>query len=221
MKSILQIAINELGTKEIVGSQGHNPRIIEYANEAGFTSVGDDETAWCSIFMNWVAMKANFERTKKMNARSWLNIGLTVTNPEPGNMVIFWRGSKHSWQGHVAIFIGFSKDGNRIFCLGGNQGNQVSITAYSKDRLLGFRKLQNIGKLELPDCILKKEDTGQNVVTLQEALKLAGFDCGTSDGVFGDKTEEALKDLQSSCDKLEIDGVYGRKTKEFLETLLS
>lgn len=50
MDNFIQIAVAELGQKEIVGP-GNNPRIIQYAKEAGFPSVSDDETAWCSIFI--------------------------------------------------------------------------------------------------------------------------------------------------------------------------
>lgn len=85
MDKILQIAVAELGQKEITGPQ-YNPTIINYAKEAGFTWVDDDETPWCSIFVNWVAKKAGLKASGKANARSWLLEGLNVdTAPEPGD----------------------------------------------------------------------------------------------------------------------------------------
>ncbi len=35
------------------------------------------------------------------------------TSPLPGDIVIFWRGSPASWEGHVGIFFGFSYEGTR------------------------------------------------------------------------------------------------------------
>ena len=221
MDNLLKIAVNQLGQKEIPGSH-HNPEIVKYATEAGFTWVNDDETPWCSIFVNWVAKKAGLQTSNKLNARSWLLVGLNVDNtPEPGDIVIFWRESPDSWKGHVGIFFGFSANGKRVYCLGGNQGNQVSVSAYSKDNVLGFRRLAPTNVITLPDKILKKDDTGDDVKALQNALKSVGIDCGTSDGHFGPMTENAVKTLQSMKTGLKVDGVYGPKTKEFLMEIMN
>lgn len=220
MDNILRIAVHELGQKEISGPE-HNPTIVNYAKEVGFTWINDDETPWCSIFVNWVAKKAELRYSNKLNARSWLQIGLVVDNaPEPGDIVIFWRDEPESWKGHVGIFFGFSHDSTRVYCLGGNQGNQVSVSAYPKETVLGFRRLASSSIISLPDKILKKGDTGDEVKLLQNALKLACMDCGTSDGIFGPLTEKAVKNLQSMKTGLQIDGVYGTHTRNFLlETL--
>ena len=105
----------------------------------GYEWVKDDETAWCSAFVNWVCKKANLEYSGALNARSWLNIGCEVANPEIGDLVVFWRGDPNGWQGHVAFFIREAK--NHIYVLGGNQNNQVKISAYPKSRLLKYRRL--------------------------------------------------------------------------------
>ncbi len=221
MDKLLQIAIAELGEKEISGPQD-NPTIVNYAKEAGFSWVDDDETPWCSIFVNWVAKKAGLKASGKANARSWLLEGLNVdTAPEPGDVVIFWRGSPDSWLGHVGFFLGFSIDGERVYCLGGNQGNQVSISAFSMDNVLGFRRLAASGMIALPDPVLKKNDKGNKVKALQDALKAAGIDCGTSDGDFGTLTENAVKLLQSMKTGLTVDGVYNEATKDFLFEVLN
>ncbi len=221
MDKILKIAIAELGQKEISGPED-NPTIVNYAKDAGFAWVDDDETPWCSIFVNWVAKKAGLKGTNKANARSWLLTGLNVdATPEPGDVVIFWRGDPNSWQGHVGIFFGFSIDGERVYCLGGNQGNQVSVSAYSIDNILGFRRLIASGMTSLPDPVLKKGDKGDHVKALQDSLKAAGIDCGTSDGDFGTKTENAVKLLQSMKTGLAVDGVYNEATKDFLFEVLN
>jgi uncharacterized protein (TIGR02594 family) len=220
MDTFIKIAAAELGQKEIIGP-GHNPVIVNYALEAGFTSVTDDETAWCSIFINWVAKKAGLQRSKSTNARSWLLVGLPVdTAPEPGDIVVFWREQPDSWKGHVGIFMGFSKDTRRVYCLGGNQGEQVSITAYPTDTVLGFRRLSCAEGINIPDKILKRGDTGNDVKILQSALKSVGIDCGTCDGYFGPKTEAAVRKLQSMKTYLPIDGVFEKNTRIFLLEIL-
>lgn len=182
--------------------------------------INDDETPWCSIFLNWCAKKAGFERTGKANARSWLNVGRKVDIPEPGDTVIFWRGSKDSWKGHVGLFMGYGEDEDVIFSLGGNQGNQVSITEMPANQLLGFRRLAKEGDIQLPDSVLKEGDTGDQVKTVQEALNMAGYEAGPTDGIYGSKTKAAVTQLQSTKDDLSVDGIYGPNTKEHLKGIL-
>jgi len=222
MDKLFKIAVAELGQKEVQGS-GHNPAIVNYAREAGFDWVNDDETPWCSIFVNWVAMKAGLARSKQANARSWLLVGQNVdTSPLPGDVVIFWRGSPASWEGHVAIFLGFSYEGTKVYCLGGNQGNQVSISAYPRDTVLGFRRLSGEpAMINLPDATLQRGDRGDAVKALQDALKAVGINCGTSDGDFGPLTETAVKQLQSMKYGLTIDGIYNADTRNFLFEILN
>ncbi|MGK7392741.1 MAG: TIGR02594 family protein [Candidatus Cyclobacteriaceae bacterium M2_1C_046] len=221
MSSILRIAANELGTKELPGSD-HNPIIVDYAKQTGFNWINDDETPWCSIFINWVALKAELERTNKANARSWLDIGTNVTSdPAPGDIVILWRESVSSWKGHVAIFLGYSSDKKQVFCLGGNQSNSVSVAAYPSRTILGIRRLEVHNLLQVPDKELRKGNKGADVKALQEALNAAGFSCGKPDGDYGSKTEAAVKALQATKSSLSIDGIFGPNTRDHLISLLS
>jgi uncharacterized protein (TIGR02594 family) len=221
MDKILKIAVAELGEKEIQGPED-NPTIVNYAKEAGFDWIDDDETPWCSIFVNWVAKKAGLKASGKANARSWMLEGINVDNsPEPGDVVVFWRGSPDSWKGHVGFFFGFSSDGERVYCLGGNQGNQVSVSAFSVDNVLGFRRLAVSGMTSIPDPVLKRDDQGDRVKDLQDALKAANIDCGTSDGDFGPMTEDAVKLLQSMKTGLAINGIYNQETRDFLFEILN
>ncbi len=142
MSKLLNIALSQYGVKEIKGSL-HNPTIVGYSKDIGYGGIIDDETAWCSIFMNWCAMHVGLERSKKLTARSWLKIGEEIKTPQMGDVVIFWRSSPTSWKGHVGIFVGYSEDRKYIYCLGGNQNNQVCIKAYPAKQLLGFRRLKS------------------------------------------------------------------------------
>jgi uncharacterized protein (TIGR02594 family) len=219
MQELIKIACAEIGVKEIPG-QAHNARILQYASEAGFQDVKDDETAWCSIFLSWCCLKAGLKRSTKLNARSWLAVGTVTTQPEPGDIIVYWRKAIESWEGHVGIYMGTSSDGSRCYTLGGNQANMVSISGFDSSKVLGYRRLNTEKQFILPKPPLKKGSKGAAVVQLQDALKIAGFNAGTSDGFFGDKTADALRMMQSQSGFLKIDGVYGAKTKDYLESLL-
>ena len=135
----LMIALSQIGTKEIPGHRD-NREILKYFNETGFDGKKlKDETAWCSAFMNWVALKSGLDYPNKLNARSWLKIGWEVKQPQIGDIVVFWRGSKQGWKGHVGLFIREEK--GYIYCLGGNQSNEVNIKPYLKTQLLQYRRL--------------------------------------------------------------------------------
>ncbi|MGQ9921950.1 MAG: NlpC/P60 family protein, partial [Desulfobacca sp.] len=133
----LKIARQELGVKESPGS-GDNPRVVEYLKSTtlGRPDNENDETPWCSAFVNWVLKQAGVEpRTNSAWARSWLNWGVATDDPIPGTIVVFARGQN---AGHVAFYL--DEDEDRIQVLGGNQGNAVTIAWFSKANLLGYRE---------------------------------------------------------------------------------
>lgn len=134
-------ALEFYGLQEIRGEEDH-PTILKFFAEIGHKWVKADEVAWCSAFVNWCCMKTGYEYTKKLNARSWLQIGWEVEKPRLGDICVFWRDSKDSWKGHVAFYV--REDGENIYCLGGNQGNKVQISVYKKSRLLSYRRLRSL-----------------------------------------------------------------------------
>lgn len=219
MEKFLKIAFNELGTEEFQGTR-HNPEVLKYANDTKISGITTDEIPWCSTFVNWVAWKSGLQYSGKANARSWLNVGTKVTVPEPGDVVVFWRESPQSWQGHVGIFLGFSLDKKRVYCLGGNQGNRVSVTAYRIETVLSFQRLAPSKQIIIPDPVLKRKSAGPAVVALQDALKLLNINVGTSDGDFGKKTEDGIKELQTRKPNLAITGIYDAETRDLLESML-
>ena len=140
MNRTLEIGLGEYGITEIAG-YSHHPRILKYFHEIGHEWVANDETAWCSAFANWIALKAGCYRSNKLNARSWLSVGQGVEVPKQGDVVVFWRENRSSWKGHVGFFISYSEDKKSIYVLGGNQNNKVCIKPYPTYRLLGFRSI--------------------------------------------------------------------------------
>lgn len=96
-------------------------------------------TAWCAAFVNATLKQSGQEGTGALNARSFLDWGQGVDQPQRGDVAVFSRGDPNGWQGHVGFFDGYNDDGS-IRVLGGNQGDQVSIANYDANRLLGFRR---------------------------------------------------------------------------------
>ena len=138
MWPVYQKALEYKGLSEIKGPQ-HNPKILEMFEKVGHAWVKDDETAWCAAFVGFVLSEVGMKGTGKLNARSYLDWGVETKTPRPGDIVVFWRGSKSGWQGHVAIYHG--EDAQGIWVVGGNQGDKVSLVPYSKSQLLGYRTL--------------------------------------------------------------------------------
>jgi uncharacterized protein (TIGR02594 family) len=137
-KLAYDLARADIGTKE--WKNGHNPKVVQYFADVGHSWVKDDETAWCAAFVGAMLKRAGMPQTGKLAARSYLEWGerVDLDEAQPGDIVVFWRGSRDSWQGHVGFYV--SRDGDGIQVLGGNQANRVGIETYSGDRLLGVRK---------------------------------------------------------------------------------
>ncbi|MBU0778031.1 TIGR02594 family protein [Patescibacteria group bacterium] len=141
MDEMLKLALSFYGLKEIPGEE-NNPKILKFFKEIGQGWVQDDETSWCSSYINWCAYKTGMEYTGKLDARSWLRVGYGVVDPSLGDVVVYWRDKPNSWKGHVGLFI--NKQGSEIYTLGGNQSNMVNISPYPLNRLLGYRRLKKV-----------------------------------------------------------------------------
>ncbi|HEY8880912.1 MAG TPA: TIGR02594 family protein [Roseateles sp.] len=142
----LEIARGELGTHEIRGSR-NNPRVVEY-HQATSLKAKDDETAWCSAFVNWTMQQAGVHGTNSAAARSWLNWGQAVpkdsAHVKPGDVIVFPRGNNPT-QGHVAIVSEVLGNG-MVRVVGGNQGvrgenyDGVTYSDRSLSSALGVRR---------------------------------------------------------------------------------
>lgn len=218
MTELIKIATSQIGQKEIVGNND-NPEILKYWTETGIFPTTHDEVPWCSAFVNWCCKKSGAEMSDKPNARSWINVGTGTKNPKPGDVVVFWRSSVDSWKGHVGFFLGFNSDSTRIFCLGGNQSDSVSIQSYDSTKVLGFRKVKEEFEISIPKPVLKLKGLGLEVFKLQNILNHLHYNCGDADGDFGQKTFDALKLLQAN-NQITVNGEYGNESMAAIESLL-
>jgi uncharacterized protein (TIGR02594 family) len=132
--------LSNYGMKEVAGSDS-NPEILAFFKELGYDYINDDSTtAWCSASLSYYAKKNGYEYHTGLDARGWLKMPVRVLKPSLGDVVIFWRESPSSWKGHIGLFI--AQDLNIIYVLGGNQNNSLSIAAYPRDQVLGYRELK-------------------------------------------------------------------------------
>ena len=121
-----------------MGERPNRQAIQDYLKTGG-ANLDPATTAWCAAFVNASLGQAGMKGTGSNMARSFLNYGQPVNEPQQGDLAIFTRGDPNGPFGHVGFFAGYNPDGT-IKVLGGNQGDAVSYASYSKDRLLGFRR---------------------------------------------------------------------------------
>lgn len=127
------IASKFVGIKEVPGKTS-NPQILAML-QLDDKWPADDETPWCSAFVNYVCWLCDLPRSKKLNARSWIGVGRAVTFDEAqrGDIVVLSRGTNPA-QGHVGFYHGHNE--SEVFLLGGNQGDTVNISEFDIDRVL-------------------------------------------------------------------------------------
>ncbi len=130
-------AVRLIGTSEIVGVS-HNRTILDWAKAARI-SYAEDETPWCGLFVAHCITAALPDEpipANPLGARKWMTFGREVA-PQLGAVMVFWRGSKDGWLGHVSLY--WAEDARCYYVLGGNQSDTVNITKLDKSRLLGAR----------------------------------------------------------------------------------
>ena len=138
--SLLESALRYYGEREIPGAKS-NPVIDRMLRSVGMPA--RDSIAWCSAFVNHVAIEMGAQRTNKATARSWASIGTEIrpSQVRAGNLVVLRRGNSR-WQGHVGFVVRLDLKRGLVYVLGGNQSNRVCIKAYRVWRVLSYRRLE-------------------------------------------------------------------------------
>lgn len=149
LPKMVQLAINDLGIKEIKGA-ANNARIMQMAKNIGVDKIytSDDKQAWCCLAVNsWIFESGkpmvDFKKDKYnlLRARWLLNWGNVVpkTDFKLGDVVIIDRDGA----GHCFVAIARTPKGNPIG-IGGNQSDSVKIDEFDKNRILGVRNYYSI-----------------------------------------------------------------------------
>ncbi|MFO0699089.1 MAG: TIGR02594 family protein [Nitrospira sp.] len=131
-----------------VPHQSSNPHILAMLQLDEKWPEGD-HVPWCSAFLNYVAWLLRLPRSKDLRARSWLQIGQSMSIEEASvgfDVVILKRGATNQpgpdvidAPGHAGFYAGI--DGDSVLVLGGNQGDSVNVARFPMKRLLGIRRL--------------------------------------------------------------------------------
>lgn len=102
---------------------------------------------WCAAFVNSILELHGIPGSESVHdhpllARSFLDWGVPVSEPQLGDIVVFERNG-NGWQGHVGFYIETTVvDGVPSYVvLGGNQNNEIGYDTYPISRLLGIRRL--------------------------------------------------------------------------------
>jgi len=134
MENPFDIAARQIGLNE-----GDKRAALQDYLTTGGENLDPATTAWCAAFVNATLQQSGQTGTGKLNARSYMDWGQAVDQPQRGDVAVFSRGDPSGWQGHVGFFDGYDDNG-RIRVLGGNQGDAVSVASYDPASLLGFRR---------------------------------------------------------------------------------
>ncbi len=147
-RAALQQAIDELNddAREI-GGNNRGPFVRKYLN--GLVEEGNN---WCAAFVSWCCQQSgqmpfNYSVGARDIRNQLARQGLTYNDPmaetpQPGDLVIWWRGAPSGWMGHIG-FVHHVSHG-RIFTIEGNRTSHVQGFSYpvaSMERLLGFARL--------------------------------------------------------------------------------
>lgn len=135
----LTLARQYIGLKEIPGKK-NNQTIVGWWKKIFSPWFTDDETPWCAAFVGAMLADAGLPNTKSAAALSYSKYGINVGGPKLGAIAYLARTNAKGQLvgGHVAFVVGKNAK-NQILLLGGNQGDMVSIKAFDRSRILGYR----------------------------------------------------------------------------------
>ncbi len=132
---VVRIAESQIGKGEAGGD--NRGAVVK-----GYT--GGKEVAWCAGFVSWVLQRAGKGQPYILHARDYWTVykGKRVGEPRPGDVIVFWRGSRSGGQGHVGIVERVTA--TQVVTIQGNVGEypaKVKRIVYARGeipRLLGF-----------------------------------------------------------------------------------
>jgi hypothetical protein len=151
-RAALTTAISEIraGAREI-GADNSGPFVQKYLNGLSPTPAN-----WCAGFVSWCfAQHANGipyqysvgarDIRFQFRERGWLLDDNVV--PEPGDIIVWWRGQPNGWKGHIGL-VHHSSNGI-VFTIEGNKGRfPAPVRGFDyvlsrMPRLLGFGRVRD------------------------------------------------------------------------------
>ena len=141
-----------------------------------------------------------------VNANGLMKLCRTISRSEvkAGDMAFRVRGGR-------SVHVGYAIDRNHLVEAKGRDDGVVESRITEWDRFGRPKFFEQSRELKLTDPYMR----GDDVRMLQSALKEQGYDPGQIDGIYGRKTERAVRRFQK--DKgLKVDGIAGKRTQEAL-----
>ncbi len=150
--SPVDLALRFIGTNEVENKDVVQEIMAEWIgeSEAERLDVTTGNGAWCAAFVSKILSDTGHADTldvvrgednyNLIRARRFESIGTPVDKSEGkvGDIIVI-EGSAGPNSRHVGIFVGYDDNGN-VKILGGNQANEVNVTAYDADRLISLRR---------------------------------------------------------------------------------
>lgn len=180
-------------------------------------------TYWC-LLQAGIKIKGGGATSQYTTAANWVQRGEIGDMPDVVCCVFQRRNGRMQ---HTGLHIG---GGKIIHCSAGVQWGDTSDKAWTHYAIpAGMYSAEEIAAAgkpepEKPDTSkptesvvfnLRRGSRGSDVTKLQTALNAQGYDCGAADGIFGAKTEAAVRNFQRDH-SLTVDGIAGRDTQAAL-----
>lgn len=146
-----------IGTKEIPG-KAHNSKVVQWLKVTASWANWGDETPWCGAFIDHcfrhvgIAPPANSFR-----AASWASWG-DACKAQVGAVGVKARPGGN----HVFLIVGITADGAYFKCLGGNQGNMVSIMDIAVDDVNAIRWPHGVPQLHIKLPLMPRGTISRN-----------------------------------------------------------
>lgn len=175
-------------------------------------------TYWCLLNAYGMKLKGGGCTSQWGYNVNWLKKGDIKDMPNVVCCVFQYYKGKYQ---HTGLHIG---DGKIIHCSNGVQWGDISEKGWTHYAIpAGLYTAEEIKMAGRPETdktensppTLRKGSRGDDVKKLQETLNALGYDCGTADGIFGEKTEIAVRSFQQA-NGLAVDGIAGKNTMALL-----
>ncbi len=219
MNQAIKLAIQEFNEFFMEPDHDHRmKRFNTYFQETGISM--EEGSQWsCSVFISWVCSKLQLP-CGKLDVDSWMKVGIGVDQPLPGDIVVVRGDSVGRTVSHLAFFLEFSEDCEKVYGIGSRTDKSVGVQAFDTTEVLGYRRVEVSKKQLVPQRHLSLGSIGPEVVELQNLLSTYERPSTDPSGIFGFATQVALRSFQSLFG-LETNGVYDEETAETFHSLTS
>lgn len=132
----LTLARSDLGVRETPGVANNPVLMKRFSSITKLLGIAynADSVPWCGAIMAWWMKQCGVATPAiAVRASSWATWGMPLVRPVPGAVLVFTRQGG----GHVTLYVG--EDTTYYYCLGGNQGDAITIARLEKSRKPAIR----------------------------------------------------------------------------------